>query len=99
MFSKMIFIFDKEVNVQDLSQVLWVLGNNVAPRRDVVFAEGPVDVLDHAAELPLMGSKMGVDCTRKWPEEGFTREWPGVIEMDPQVKDRIDGLWAKLGLG
>jgi 4-hydroxy-3-polyprenylbenzoate decarboxylase len=98
MFSKMIFIFDKEVNVQDLSQVLWVLGNNVAPRRDVVFADGPVDVLDHAAELPLMGSKMGVDCTRKWPEEGFTREWPGVIEMDPHVKDRIDALWAKLGL-
>jgi 4-hydroxy-3-polyprenylbenzoate decarboxylase len=56
-------------------------------------------VLDHAAEHPLMGSKMGVDCTRKWPEEGFTREWPGVIEMDPQVKNRIDGLWAKLGLG
>ena len=99
MFSKMIFVFDKEVNVQDLSQVLWVLGNNVAPRRDVVFAEGPVDVLDHAAELPLMGSKMGVDCTRKWPEEGFTREWPAVIEMDPHVKDRIDALWAKLGLG
>jgi 4-hydroxy-3-polyprenylbenzoate decarboxylase len=99
MFSKMIFIFDKEVDVQDLSQVLWVLGNNVAPRRDVVFAEGPLDVLDHAAELPLMGSKMGVDCTRKWREEGFTREWPRVIEMDPQVKNRIDGLWAKLGLG
>jgi 4-hydroxy-3-polyprenylbenzoate decarboxylase len=99
MFSKMIFIFDKEVNVQDLSQVLWYLGSNVAPRRDVVFAEGPVDVLDHAAELPLMGSKMGVDCTRKWPEEGFTREWPAVIEMDPQVKDRINALWTKLGLG
>ena len=99
MFSKMIFIFDKEVNVQDMSQVLWALGNNVAPRRDVVFAEGPVDVLDHAAELPLMGSKMGVDCTRKWPEEGFTREWPEVIEMDPHVKNRIDTLWAKLGLG
>jgi 4-hydroxy-3-polyprenylbenzoate decarboxylase len=99
MFSKMIFIFDKEVNVQDLSQVMWYLGNNVAPRRDVVFAEGPVDVLDHAAELPLMGSKMGVDCTRKWPEEGFIREWPEVIEMDPRVKERIDGLWVKLGLG
>jgi 4-hydroxy-3-polyprenylbenzoate decarboxylase len=98
MFAKMIFIFDREVNVQNLSEVLWYLGNNVAPRRDISFADGPMDVLDHAAEMPLYGSKMGVDCTRKWPGEGFTREWPDVICMDPQVKRKVDLLWPKLGL-
>jgi 4-hydroxy-3-polyprenylbenzoate decarboxylase len=99
MFTKIILIFDQEVDVQDLSQVLWRLGNNVDPRRDVVFADGPVDVLDHASPLPHYGSKMGVDCTRKWPEEGFTREWPPVIDMDPEIKRKVDELWPKLGLG
>jgi 4-hydroxy-3-polyprenylbenzoate decarboxylase len=98
MFTKMILIFDKEVDVQDLAQVLWRLGNNVDPRRDVVFADGPVDALDHASPLPHYGSKMGVDCTRKWPEEGFTRDWPEVIEMDPDIKKKVDLLLPKLGL-
>ncbi len=99
MFCKIICIFDKEVDVQDLSQVLWRLGNNIDPRRDIFFMDGPVDALDHAAPLPHYGSKMGIDCTRKWPEEGFSRDWPGVIEMDPEVKAKIDKIWPKLGLG
>jgi 4-hydroxy-3-polyprenylbenzoate decarboxylase len=98
MFTKIILVFDQEVDVQDLSQVLWRLGNNVDPRRDAVFVEGPVDALDHASPLPHYGSKMGIDCTRKWPEEGFTREWPEVIGMDPEVKRKVDELWPKLGL-
>jgi 4-hydroxy-3-polyprenylbenzoate decarboxylase len=98
MFTKIILVFDKEVDVQDLSQVLWRLGNNVDPRRDAVFVDGPVDALDHASPLPHFGSKMGIDCTRKWPEEGFTRDWPEVIDMDPEVKGKVDALWPKLGL-
>ncbi len=98
MFTKMILIFDREVDVQDLGQVLWRLGNNVDPRRDVVFVDGPVDALDHASPLPHYGSKMGVDCTRKWLEEGFTRDWPEVIEMSPEIKQKVDALWPKLGL-
>jgi 4-hydroxy-3-polyprenylbenzoate decarboxylase len=98
MFTKIIVIFDKEVDVQDLGQVLWRLGNNVDPKRDAVFAEGPVDALDHAAPLPHYGSKMGIDATRKWPEEGFTRPWPEVIDMDPEIKRKVDELWPSLGL-
>lgn len=98
MFCKMICVFDREVNVQDLSHVLWRLGNNVDPRRDIVFVDGPVDALDHASPLPHYGSKMGIDCTRKWPEEGFTRRWPDVIEMDLEVVDRVNKMWHKLGI-
>ncbi len=98
MFCKIICVFDREVDVQDISQVLWRLGNNVDPRRDIVYTDGPVDALDHAAPLPHYGSKMGIDCTRKWPEEGFEREWPDVIEMDPEIRAKIDRIWPKLGL-
>jgi 4-hydroxy-3-polyprenylbenzoate decarboxylase len=41
---------------------------------------------------------MGIDGTRKWREEGFTREWPDVIEMDPATRARVDELWPKLGI-
>ena len=45
-----------------------------------------MDVLDHSSRAFTYGSKMGLDATRKLPEEGFTREWPGVIEMDDATK-------------
>jgi len=35
------------------------------------------------------GSKRGFDCTKKLPAEGFTREWPDVIEMSPEIKRRL----------
>ena len=98
MFCKIICIFDREVDVQNISHVLWRLGNNVDPRRDILFTDGPVDALDHAAPLPHFGSKMVIDCTRKWPEEGFTRRWPDIIKMDPAVMEKIDKIWTKLGI-
>jgi 4-hydroxy-3-polyprenylbenzoate decarboxylase len=94
MFTKIIAVFDEEIDVQDLSEVLWRLSNNIDPERDVCFVRGPVDILDHASRLPGYGSKMGIDATRKWPEEGFTREWPDAIEMSPEVKARVANLGA-----
>jgi 4-hydroxy-3-polyprenylbenzoate decarboxylase len=41
---------------------------------------------------------MGIDATRKWPEEGFTREWPKLIEMDTQTRERVTAMWPSLGL-
>ena len=96
MFTKIIIVFDKEVDVQNISEALWRLGNNIDPKRDIIFSEGPVDALDHAAPQPLFGSKMGIDATRKWKEEGFKRQWPDVVEMDKEIKEKIDHLWKKL---
>jgi 4-hydroxy-3-polyprenylbenzoate decarboxylase len=42
---------------------------------------------------------MGLDATRKLPEEGFTREWPAVIEMDRETRRKVDSMWDELGLG
>jgi 4-hydroxy-3-polyprenylbenzoate decarboxylase len=98
MFSKCIVVVDEDVDVQDVREVAWKALNNIDPERDIQFTLGPVDSLDHASRLPNFGSKMGVDATRKWPGEGFTRPWPGVIEMSPEVKQRVDLLWKKAGL-
>ncbi len=98
MFSKCIVVVDEDVNVQDLSEVAWKALNNIDPQRDIEFALGPVDSLDHASRLPNFGSKMGIDATRKWPAEGFTRPWPDVIKMSPEVTKRVDELWKQAGL-
>jgi len=98
MFTKMIFVFDAGVNVQELGEVLFHLGGNVDPLRDLTVVKGPVDVLDHAAVQPNIGGKAGFDCTRKWPGEGYDRGWPELISMSEAVRTRIDLLWERLGL-
>lgn len=98
MFSKCIVVVDEDVDVQNAGEVAWRALNNIDPQRDIEFVMGPVDSLDHSSRLPNFGSKMGIDATRKWPEEGFTRPWPDVIEMTPEVKRRVDQLWKQAGL-
>jgi len=98
MFSKVIVVVDEDVNVQNVSEVAWKALNNIDPERDIQFAMGPVDSLDHASRLANYGSKMGVDATRKWPEEGFTRPWPDVIRMPADVSRRVDEMWRRAGL-
>lgn len=96
--AKVLVVVDKEINVRNPVEAWWVALNNMDPQRDVRFTMGPVDVLDHASRAFTYGSKMGIDATRKWPEEGFTRAWPKVIEMDDATKRAVDAKWASLGL-
>jgi 4-hydroxy-3-polyprenylbenzoate decarboxylase len=98
MFSKVIVVVDEDVDVQNVSEVAWRALNNIDPQRDIEFVMGPVDSLDHSSRLPNYGSKMGVDATRKWKEEGFTRPWPEVIRMPDDLKARVDELWRRAGL-
>lgn len=99
MFSKVIIIVDDDVDVHNLSEVIWRVTNNIDPARDVQIVKGPVDSLNHAAPMVGFGSKMGLDATRKWPSEGHDREWPDVVKMDKGTVEKIDKIWNSLGLG
>lgn len=98
MFTKFIFIFDEDVNVQNTSEVAWKAFNNVDPARDIMVVEGPLDVLDHSSNKPIYGAKMGIDATKKWPEEGYQREWPLEIQMSEEIKNLVDKRWKEYGL-
>src|SRR6202521_254407 len=98
MCSKCIVVVDEEVDVQNVREVAWKALNNIDPERDIQFVMGPVDSLDHASRLVNFGSKMGVDATSKWPEEGFTRPWPDEIRMTDDVRARVDQMWKRAGL-
>src|SRR6187551_1446919 len=77
--AKVLVVVDEEVNVQNPDEAWWIALNNIDPERDVRFTMGPIDVLDHSSRAFTYGSKMGIDGTRKWKEEGFDRAWPKVI--------------------
>ncbi|MCX6608682.1 MAG: menaquinone biosynthesis decarboxylase [Acidobacteria bacterium] len=98
MFTKCIIVVDEECDVQNYSEVAWKTLNNIDPQRDIEFVLGPIDSLDHSSRMVNWGSKMGIDATRKWPEEGFTRRWPDVLTLPADVKERVAEMWKKAGL-
>lgn len=98
MFTKYFVIVDDDVDVHDTSQVLFRLCANTDPKRDSIVTKGPADVLDHATDSIGVGSKMGFDATRKLAGEGFKREWPPLIRMDPRVTAKVDALWERLSI-
>jgi 4-hydroxy-3-polyprenylbenzoate decarboxylase len=96
--AKVIVVVDKDVNVRDPQEAWWVALNNIDPERDTRFTRGPIDVLDHSSRAFTYGSKMGIDATKKWKEEGFDRDWPDRIVMDAETKRRVDAMWRELGI-
>ena len=96
--AKVIVVVDKDVNVRDPQEAWWVALNNIDPERDTRFTRGPIDVLDHSSRGFTYGSKMGIDATKKWKEEGFDRDWPERIVMDADTKRRVDAMWQELGI-
>lgn len=97
-FSKFIIVVDEHVNVHDEQQVLFQVGANVDPRRDVVIVDGPLDILDHAAPFEGAGGKMGIDATRKIPGEGVIRRWPAELRMSKEVLERVARRWPEFGI-
>lgn len=98
MLAKCIIVFDAEVDVQDTRTALFHAFSNVDWARDVIIQCGPTDALDHASYQFAFGGKIGLDATRKLPEEGYTRPWPRPIQMSQPVRERVDALWQELGL-
>ncbi len=97
MFTKVIVVVDEDVDIHSDSEVAWQVLNHIDPQRDLEFTLGPIEVLDHASRAACYGSKVGIDATRKWPEEGFTRDWPEAIVMSPEVKQSVDKRWKEFG--
>ena len=98
MFTKVVIVVDHDVDIQNPGEVVWKTLCAIDPQRDIEFVLGPVDTLEHASRLQDFGSKMGVDATRKWPSEGFSRRWPDEVRMDQATKARVDSLWKSLGV-
>jgi 4-hydroxy-3-polyprenylbenzoate decarboxylase len=75
-----LLVLEAHVNLDNTSQVLWKLFNNLDPKRDVY-------VFDH---------RVGIDVTRKMAEEGYQQTWPEEIVMSDDIVQRVDQKWHHL---
>jgi len=96
--TKIIVVFDDDVNIKSLSEAIFVMCNNIDPERDINFIKGPVDSLDHSSRKIAYGSKMVIDATKKWPEEGFDREWPDKITMSEDIIEMVTKKWKQYNI-
>lgn len=94
MFVRYIIVVDHDVDPHDMAEVLYRVGLQADPARDLELVEGPVDQLSISNPIPNLGGKIGIDATRKGPEDGFPRPWPEEIRMDPAVVSRVDAWRA-----
>ena len=98
MYTKFVIVVDDDVNTRDWRDVIWAMTTRMDPVRDTVLIENtPIDYLDFASPVSGLGSKIGFDATNKWPGE-TTREWGQPIRMDEAVRERVDRIWADLGI-
>mgnify|MGYP001559696622 CR=1 FL=1 len=98
MFTKVVVVVAEDVNIHDDAEVAWKVLNHIDPQRDLQFMMGPIETLDHASRAACYGSKVGVDATRKWPDEGFEREWPDEQVLPAEVKAMVERRWKEYGL-
>ncbi|MEW6549098.1 MAG: menaquinone biosynthesis decarboxylase [Spirochaetota bacterium] len=98
MYTKLIVVVDDDIDPKDFSTVAWKVFNNIDAERDLVLSKGPLDALDHSSPQPRYGTRLGIDATRKFPEEGHAREWPEALAMDASVKDLVDSRWKEYGI-
>jgi 4-hydroxy-3-polyprenylbenzoate decarboxylase len=88
----------RDIDIRSWQEVIWAMTTRMDAKRDTVIVDNtPIDYLDFASPVAGLGSKMGLDATNKWPGE-TSREWGRTIEMDADVKRRVDAMWSELGL-
>jgi len=86
---KMIFIFNEGADLNDFFTLIWLIGGNLEPERDIT-------ILSSENEKPVVC----VDATFKTEShDNFKREWPNVVTMDDKTISEIDKKWTELGLG
>ena len=71
-FVKIIITVDLAVDVHNYKEIIKLLLKKINFKQDLFFSEGVLDVLNHASDHMLYGSKLGIDLTKKVEgEPGF----------------------------
>lgn len=95
-YTKFVLVVDADIDIRDSNEILWALANHVDPARDTLLLERtPVDVLDFAGDVAGLGSKLGLDATRKGPKE-CARPWPEPVRADPGIEQRMAELAERI---
>ncbi|MEZ9073886.1 4-hydroxy-3-polyprenylbenzoate decarboxylase [Vibrio splendidus] len=94
MYTKFVLVCDEDVNARDWSQVTAAMSEHMDPSRDSLMIENtPIDSLDFASPVVGLGSKMGLDITKKWDAELALSPDAKSLPIDSQ---HIEGCLAEL---
>ncbi len=69
MFAKYLIVVSGDVDIRNYLALVAHVMANVELTRDLLFSNGPLDVLDHSSDSFSYGGKAGIDATIKMPEE------------------------------
>ena len=69
MFTKYMIVVSGEIDIRNYKELLFHVFANVDFSRDLLFSNGPLDVLDHSSDNFSFGGKAGIDATIKLIEE------------------------------
>ena len=95
-YTKFVVVVDEDIDIRDGNALVWAIANHVDPARDSLLIDrSPVDVLDFAGPEAGLGSKLGLDATRKWPGETH-RDWPEPIIADPDTDRRVEAICERI---
>jgi 4-hydroxy-3-polyprenylbenzoate decarboxylase len=96
--TKMFIAVDDDIDIHNMDEVLWAMTTRTDPKRDLIFIENaPTDTLDPSSPLLNLGSKVGIDATTKWKQEGFSREIQVQAQVDEQTKEYVTNRWQEYG--
>ena len=94
--TKMFIVVDSDINVHDINDVIWAVTSRADPARDtLIINNAPTDTLDPASPFVNFGSKLGIDATTKWREEGYMREIQQLAVVDSETKMQVDKRWEE----
>ena len=97
-YTKFVIVVDESINCRDWNEVIWAVSTCVDPARDITIIENtPIDYLDFASEHSGLGSKMGIDATKKIGPE-TSREWGKKITMTDDIITKVTKEWETYGI-
>ena len=97
--TKILIVVDEDISVHNINDVIWAVTTRSDPKRDTMLVENaPTDSLDPASPLLNLGSKMGIDATKKTKEEGFERPVQEEALPDKSTINLVTKKWNEYGL-
>ena len=96
--TKILIAVDQDVNVHDMNDVIWAVTTRADPKRDTMLIDNaPTDTLDPASSLLNLGSKMGIDATKKMKEEGYERPIQEEAVPNESTVSLVTKKWNEYG--
>ena len=96
--TKILIAVDQDVNVHDMNDVIWAVTTRADPKRDTMLIDSaPTDTLDPASPLLNLGSKMGIDATKKMKEEGYERPIQEEAVPNESTVSLVTKKWNEYG--